>query len=106
MSLALLTVTLAQLLDLGTFVRMVALHGPSAEANPFVAQLLSDLGLPFVAIAKIAALAVVVAVIVVIGDRPKQRSHRRLAAAVVTAAVVAGVLGGWSNALVLSGGTL
>jgi uncharacterized membrane protein YqjE len=103
MALALLTVTVAQLLDLGTFVGMVVIHGPSVEANPIVAHLLMGLGLPFVAVAKIAALSLIVSVIVVIAQHPSQR-HRRIAATVVAAAVIAGVVGGWTNAEVLRGG--
>ena len=111
MNLALLTVTVAQLLDLGTFVRMVAVHGPASEANPLVAYMLLGLGLPFVAVAKVAGLSVVVAVIVVLagadfhadGTMPARLWHRRLSAAIVAAAVVAGLVGGWTNAAVLTG---
>ena len=101
MSLALLAVTAAQLLDLGTFVRMIGLHGAAVEGNPVVAHLLAGFGLPFVAVAKIAALAVVVAVIVVLRGRDAQIHHRRLVSGVVGLAVVAGIVGGWSNAVVI-----
>ena len=102
MVLALLTITVAQMLDLGTFVRMVGERGSAAEANPIVAQLLVGMGLPFVAVAKVAALSVVVAVVVVLAGRPDAPGHRRLAAVVVAAAVLAGLVGGWTNALVLT----
>ena len=101
MTLALLAVTVAQMLDLGTFVRMVAMHGSAAEANPLVASLLGHFGVLFVAVTKIAALAVVVAVIAVLAGRGEQPRHRRLVAAVVAIAVGAGVLGGLSNAVVI-----
>ena len=101
MSLALLAVTVAQLLDLGTFVRMIALHGPSVEGNPIVAHLVEGFGLPFVAVAKIAVLSVVVAVIVVLAGREDRVRHRRLAATVAAIAVVAGIVGGVSNAIVI-----
>ena len=97
-SLALVVVTVAQLLDLGTFVRMIGLHGAAAEANPVVAHLLLGQGLPFVAVTKIAALAVVVAVVVVLGGRDGRVGHPRLAAVVVLAAIAAGIVGGWTNA--------
>ena len=101
MSLALLAVTVAQLLDLGTFVRMVALHGPTVEGNPIVAHLVEGFGIPFVVVAKIAVLSVVVAVIVVLAGRENRIRHRRLTAAVVAVAVAAGIVGGVSNAIVM-----
>src|ERR1700752_1411841 len=101
MSLALLAVKVAQLLDLGTFVRMVGLHCSSVEGNPVVAHLLDDFGLPFVAVAKIAVLSVVVAVIVVLAGREGRVRHRRLAATVVAVAVAGGIIGGLSNAIVI-----
>jgi hypothetical protein len=109
MPLALLTITIAQMLDLGTFVRMVAERGAAAEANPLVAQLLIERGLPFVAVAKIAALAVIVAVVVVLGERTGVGGrevvggHPRLVGVIAGAAVLAGLVGGWTNALALTG---
>ena len=101
MALAAMSVTLAQLLDLATFTRMVSVHGPSAEGNPLVAFLLSDLGLPFVAVAKISGISVIVAVIAVLGGRDGGERHPRVAGAVAAVAVLAGLVGGWSNAAVL-----
>ena len=70
MVLAVITATVAQMLDLGTFVRMVAIHGPLAEGNPLVAHLLDELGVPYVAVAKIAVLSLVVAIVaVLVGTR-------------------------------------
>jgi hypothetical protein len=106
MGLALLVVTVAQLLDLGTFVRMVGMHGADAEANPLVAALLVDHGVPFVAAAKLAALALVVAAIVVLRGRVDERGHRRLAAAVAAAAITAGMIGGITNVSTILGGML
>jgi hypothetical protein len=106
MPLALLTVTIAQMLDLGTFVRMVELHGPVVEANPLVKELIVGMGLPFVAVAKIAGLSVVVAVLVVLAGRTEQPGHPRLAAAVAASAVIAGIVGSWTNALVLTTGSV
>jgi hypothetical protein len=102
MTAAVVTLTVAQLLDLGTFVRMVGRHGIDVEANPLVAHLVSEFGLPFVAVAKIAALSVVVAVIVVLTEiRPDRPDHPRLARVVVAVAVIAGIVGGWTNAATL-----
>ena len=58
--------TVAQMLDLGTFVRMIAIHGPLAEGNPLVAHLLDELGVPFLAVAKIAVLSLVIAIVAVL----------------------------------------
>jgi hypothetical protein len=103
MPLALVTVTLAQLLDLTTFVRMIDVLGPGAEANPLVTHLLADLGLPFVMVAKVAALSLIVAEAVVLAGRDGDGRHRRAVAVLVTVGVVAGLIGGWSNAVVLAG---
>lgn len=106
MSLALVVVTAAQLLDLGTFVRMIGLHGAEAEANPLVSGMLVNHGLLFVAVAKVAGLALVVAIIVVLAGRDStiRRSHSRLATMVAFAAILAGLVGGWTNAGAILGG--
>jgi hypothetical protein len=101
MSLAVIAVTVAQLLDLGTFIRMVAVHGPASEANPLVGSLLVVYGLPLVAVAKIAALSLVVAVVVVLSGSGDARRSPRLAAAITAIAIGAGLLGGWTNAATL-----
>jgi VIT1/CCC1 family predicted Fe2+/Mn2+ transporter len=97
MALALLTLTIAQLFDLGTFVRMIERYGSASEVNPFVHFLLSDYGLPFVVVAKIAALSLVVAVIGVLAGRAAPE-HPRLVGTVFAVAILAGLVGGWSNA--------
>jgi hypothetical protein len=101
MVLALITLTVAQLFDLGTFVRMVVGHGPSVEANPLVRYLLTDYGLPTLVVAKVAVLSLVVAVVAHLAGRAAQPEHRRLVATVLAAAIVAGLVGGWSNATVM-----
>ncbi len=101
MALALLTLTVAQLFDLGTFVRMVAGHGAAAEANPLVRFLLTGYGLPLLAVAKVAALALVVAVIAVLARDGDPSSARRSVAFLFAVAILAGLVGGWSNAAVL-----
>jgi hypothetical protein len=101
MVLAVITLTVAQLFDLGTFVRMVAGHGPAVEANPLVRFLLIDYGLPTLVVAKVAVLSLVVAVVTVLAGRASQPEHRRLVATLLTAAIVAGLVGGWSNAVVM-----
>jgi hypothetical protein len=103
MSLAVLTLTAAQLFDLGTFIRMVGRHGSAAEANPIVSGLLHGHGLEFALVAKIVALSVVVAVTVVLSQHPEDARPTRLATLIAAVAVVAGLVGGLSNALVILG---
>ena len=100
MALALLTLTIAQLFDLGTFIRMVAVHGSASEANPVVQFLLADFGLRFVVVAKIVALSLVVAVVGVLAGRAAV-GRPRMVAGVVAVAIVAGLIGGASNARVI-----
>ena len=78
MVLAVITATVAQMLDLGTFVRMIAIHGPLAEGNPLVARLLDELGVPFLAVAKIAVLSLVIAIVAVLWGRDGQRRNPRV----------------------------
>ena len=101
MVLAILTVTVAQLFDLGTFIRMVGGHGAEVEANPLVHYLLTEFGMPMLVVAKVAALSLVVAVIAQLAGRAAQLEHRRLVATLIGAAIVAGLIGGWSNATVM-----
>jgi hypothetical protein len=100
MALALLTLTTAQLFDLGTFVRMVGQHGSASELNPFVHHLLTDYGILFVVVAKVVALALVVAIISVLAGRAAT-GHSRLVAMLFAVAIVAGLIGGLSNARVI-----
>jgi hypothetical protein len=101
MALAAIAATLAQLIDLATFARMVTTAGPTAEANPLVSTMLMDHGLPFVAVAKIAALSLIVGVIAVLARQDGRPGHPRLALAIATLAVAAGLLGGLSNVAVI-----
>lgn len=98
---AVLTMTASQVVDLATFVTMVARRGPGAEANPIVAALLSEYGLPMTAIAKGALLAAVVAIAVVLSARAA-RADQRIAGVVVAVAILAGLLGGATNALAMA----
>ena len=97
---ALLTMVAAQLLDLGTFVTMIRRLGPGAETNPIVLSMLGSGGLGDVVLAKIALVALVggVAVALMVG---RAQGARRAGGALLAFAIVAGVLGGWSNALTM-----
>ena len=98
--LAIATLTLAQLLDLGTFLAMVRRVGLGGEANPIVSSLVADYGLPIAAIAKVALLAFVIAVSVVLTSRSR-RFERAIGVAVIAFAILAGVVGGGSNVLTM-----
>lgn len=101
MALALITATVAQMVDLGTFVRMIAMHGPIAEGNPLVSHLINEMGIPFVAVTKIVALSLVIAIVAVLWGREDARRHPRLAGTILGFAIVAGVFGAWTNATVI-----
>jgi len=97
---AIATMTLAQLLDLGTFVAMVRRVVLGGEANPVVSSLVADYGLPIAAIAKLALLAFVIALSVVLTSRTR-RVDRVIGVAVIALAIVAGVVGGGSDVLTM-----
>lgn len=101
MELAIITVTIAQLFDLGTFVRMIAGHGAGAETNPLVRYLLVDYGMPTLVVAKLVVLSFVVAIIAQLAGRSARVENRGMVVAVVAIAIVAGLVGGWSNATVI-----
>jgi hypothetical protein len=98
--LALATMALAQILDLGTFVTMVRRVGLGAEANPIVAGLVMDYGLPVAAVVKVALLAFIVALAVVL-ERRGGRLDRVMGVVVIAAAIGAGLVGGGSNVLTM-----
>ena len=97
----LLTMAVAQFFDFGTFVVMVQLHGAGSEANPLVAGILETLGIPAAAVAKAALVMLVGCVAVLLAQWAPSTLHRRLTGVVVGLAIVAGVVGGSSNALTI-----
>ena len=95
---AVLTMSVAQLLDLATFDLMIRRIGPAAEVNPLVATLYASHGLPVVAIAKVALVALVAAIAAVLVRAPNSALVARVALVVVLgAAIAAGLLGGVTN---------
>jgi hypothetical protein len=78
-------------------VRRVGLDG---ELNPVVTGLIDGYGLPMAAIAKVALMALVVAIALLLSRSPA-RVDRIASAAVLTAAIVAGIVGGATNALTI-----
>ena len=84
----LVAVGVAQVGDLVTFVRMVALVGIHAELNPLVAYGHEQAGLQILVAAKVALVVLVAAVFAIVSRR-----HHRTAALVATVGTVAGLLG-------------
>ena len=95
---AVLTMSVAQLLDLATFDLMIRRVGLAAEANPLVATMYAAHGLPVVAIAKVALVALVAAIAAVLARAPAPALIARVAlVAVLASAIAAGLVGGASN---------
>ena len=92
----LVAITLSQLADLITFLRLIVEHGARAEANPLVQHGVNGLGAaPFV-IAKVALVILVAATFSIM-----IRRRTRVASLVVTAATLAGIVGAYSNVIAL-----
>jgi hypothetical protein len=96
----LMTMVAAQLFDLSTFLAMLRRVGPAAESNPFVIDAMMNHGVPILVIAKLVTMGFVAALTVVL-VRTQRPSRARVAALVVAISIVAGLIGGGSNALVL-----
>src|SRR3954452_17912415 len=98
MLLALLTMILAQVLDLTTFVLMVARRTAAAEANPMEAGLLGSVCVPGLVFGKLAIMLLVGSLGLLV--LPKVRRGRRARSGVLpmAAAIVAGFIGGLTNA--------
>jgi hypothetical protein len=89
---AILFLALAHLFDLASYVVMTGLHGPSAEANPLVANLAAQLGLPGLTLAKVLAVVIGSCVFIVLAPQ-----HRKLAMTVLVFGIAAGLVGGLTN---------
>jgi hypothetical protein len=92
----LLAVAVAQASDLLTFIRMISVAGTGAELNPLVARGADSLGVVPLVIAKVALVVLVGAVFTIVARR-----HRRVAATVATAGMLAGLVGAFSNVLAI-----
>ncbi len=101
MFLPVVTMAVAQFFDFGTFVVMVQRHGAGAEANPLVAGILGDLGVPAAALAKAALVLLVAATVAILVQGPDSGGRRRVASVVLGVGIVAGLVGGCTNALTL-----
>lgn len=96
-----LAVGTAQAGDLITFVRMIRNEGSAAEANPIVAHGLDSVGLPALVFAKLALFVLVVAIVTVLAHAGVE-GRQRTAAFVATFAVVAGIVGAFSNVFAMA----
>lgn len=94
---AVLVMSVAQLLDLATFALMMDLVGIRAEANPLVAVMYGAHGLPVVAIAKVALLALVTAIIALLARTPTPRLAVALIVGILAVGIGAGLVGGVTN---------
>jgi len=92
----LIAVTAAQLADLITFVRLMLDHGALAEANPLVHHGVLGMGpQPFI-VAKVILVLFIAASFSVVGKKRAKTAHL-----VATVAVVAGLIGAYSNVFAL-----
>ena len=98
---AVLTMSAAQLFDLATFDVMMQRVGPAAEANPLVATMFGVYGLPVVAIAKVALLALVTAIVAVLADPTIQRVRVSVIVAILSVGIAAGLVGGATNTVAI-----
>lgn len=101
MRLRFLTLFAAQGFDFATFNAMVARHGPTAELNPFVNGMFVSLGTPAVVLAKLALIALVVALGIASAARGRQGTWRAVGGLPLALAITAGLIGGISNAVVI-----
>ena len=93
----LVTLALAQILDLTTFTVMVRTHGVAAEANPLVADLFASLGLPAVVIAKAFVIVVVGALCLAAAASAPTRAWRVVGGLPLALAIAIGLIGGITN---------
>ncbi len=103
MLLRLVTLLAAQLFDLATFGVMVGRHGVAAEANPTVGNLFVELGMPAVALLKILLIVAVGALAVAAWARGGRGAWMLVGVAPIAIAIIAGVFGGYTNAVAYLG---
>jgi hypothetical protein len=101
--LRLATLALAQAIDLATFSVMVTRHGAVAEANPIVSNLFVTLGLPAVALAKLALVVLVGALFLASAARGGRGVWSLIGGLPLALAIAAGIIGGITNTAVLLG---
>ena len=100
-TLSLVTMAAAQFFDLATFAAMIQRVGPHAEVNPIVQSMMGSLGVTPVMISKALLVIAVGVVAIILTNHGDKTAHRWVARSVVTVAILAGLLGGLSNALTI-----
>jgi hypothetical protein len=100
-TLSLITMAAAQFFDFATFAAMVERVGPHAELNPIVQSMMGSLGVTPVAITKALLVILVGSVAIILTNHGGRTAHRWVARSVVTVAILAGLIGGLSNALTI-----
>ena len=94
------TLLAAQMFDFATFTIMIGRHGIAAETNPLVAGGFAAFGMPILALMKIALIALLASIVVILDrEQPRRRFGLELAALFSVLAVAGGLLGGISNVL-------
>ena len=101
--LRLVTLAVAQSLDLITFTVMVERRGVVAEANPLVGDLFVAHGLAAVAALKILLVLLIGALVVAAWARGGRGVWMLVGAIPLTLAIAAGIFGGWTNAMAYLG---
>jgi len=90
--------TLAQAIDLATFAVMVGRRGPLAEANPVVADLYEQLGMPAVVLAKVALVMLIAGLVFASAARDRRGVWAIVGGVPLALAIAAGLIGGITNA--------
>ena len=98
MFLRIATLALAQAIDLATFAVMVGRRGPLAEANPVVADLYEQMGMPAVVLAKLALVMLVAGLVLASAARGRRGIWAIVGGVPLALAIAAGLIGGISNA--------
>jgi hypothetical protein len=93
-----MTLFLAQTLDLATFSVMVARHGAGAEANPIVSDLFDSFGMPAVVIVKLVLITVVSCLALGASGHGNRRLWAMVGGLPLAVAIAAGIIGGITNA--------
>lgn len=81
-----------QVADYWSFLLMIGRHGLAAEANPLVFMIAGQLGVIGATAVKLAGVVIASASLILVADR-----HRGMARAIVTGAVIAGLIGALTN---------
>ena len=101
MLLRLVTLTLAQALDLATFDVMVRSRGVATEANPLVSDLFQSMGMPAMVVGKILLIILIGALCVAAASSAPSRTWRVVGGLPIALAIAFGLIGGISNAAVV-----